>query len=92
MGTLCAAGATYSRLIPVVDANKCTQCYKCETECLTAIQIVDYVNNNKGLVTNSECILCGKCLDVCKFDAIKLKFIWDRGKYKDSLKSPVANM
>ena len=32
MGTLCAAGATYSRLIPVVDINKCTQCSKCEKE------------------------------------------------------------
>jgi ferredoxin-type protein NapH len=91
MGTLCAAGATYSRLMPVVDSNNCTQCYKCEKECLIGIQIVDYVNNNKGLVTNSECILCGKCIEVCRFDAIELKFIWNRRKYKDSIESPVAN-
>jgi ferredoxin-type protein NapH len=91
MGALCSAGATYSRLIPVVDTNKCTQCHKCEKECLTGIQIIDYVNNNQGLVTNSECILCGKCLEVCKFDAIKLRFIWDRKKYRNSIKSPVAN-
>jgi len=90
MGTLCSAGATYSRLIPVVDTDKCTQCYKCEKECLTGIPIVAYANNNKGLVTNSECIVCGKCAEVCKFDAVKLKFIWNRRKYKNSVKSPVA--
>ncbi|MFN8206025.1 MAG: 4Fe-4S binding protein [Bacteroidales bacterium] len=91
MGTLCAAGATYSRLIPVVDTNKCTQCHICEKECLTGIQIIEYVKFNKGLISNSECILCGKCVDVCKLDAIKLKFIWDRKNYKNSIKSAVTN-
>lgn len=85
MGGLCAAGATYSRLIPVVDKQKCTLCAKCEKECLVRIPIVDYIENNKGLVTNSECILCGKCIEVCKSDAIKLKFIWNRKKYKQTL-------
>lgn len=91
MGALCSAGATYSRFIPVVDTNKCTQCHKCEMECLTGIQIVNYADNNKGLVTNSECILCGKCVEVCKFDAIKLKFIWDRKKYNNLIENPVTD-
>ncbi len=91
MGTLCATGATYSRLIPVVESKECTQCHKCENECLVGIQIVDYVKNNNGLVTNSECILCGKCVEICRLDAIKLKFIWNRKKYIDSIASPVAN-
>ncbi|HNX85665.1 MAG TPA: 4Fe-4S binding protein [Bacteroidales bacterium] len=91
MGTLCAAGATYSRLIPVVDAGKCTRCGKCENECLVKIPIIDYVKQNKGLVTNSECILCGKCAEVCRFDAIKLKFIWSRDKYKNRIESLVTD-
>lgn len=91
MGTLCAAGAAYSRLIPVVDTGKCTRCGKCEHECLVKIPIVDYVKQNKGLVTNSECILCGKCAEVCRFDAIKLKFIWSRDKYKDRIETPVTD-
>ncbi len=91
MGTLCAVGANYSRLIPVVEPDKCTQCHKCENECLVRIPIVDYVKDNKGLVTNSECILCGKCVEVCRFDAVKLKFVWNRKKYKTRLESPVAN-
>ena len=85
MGTLCSAGASYSRLIPVVDISKCTLCGKCEKNCLVRIPITDYIKNNKGLVTNSECILCGKCIESCKFDAIKLKFVWNRKKYKQSI-------
>ena len=81
MGTLCAAGANYSRLIPVVDKNKCNLCGKCEKECLVRLPITDYIKNNHGLVTNSECILCGKCVEICKFDAIHLKFVWSRKKY-----------
>lgn len=86
MGTLCSAGAKYSRLIPVVDTKKCTECGKCEKECLVRIPIVDYIKNNSGLVTNSECILCGKCIEVCKFDAIKLSFVWNRQKYIQKVK------
>jgi polyferredoxin len=85
MGALCSAGANYSRLIPVVDTDKCTLCGKCEKNCLLRIPITDYVINNKGLVTNAECILCGKCIDDCKADAIQLKFIWNRKEYKKKL-------
>jgi polyferredoxin len=81
MGALCAVGATYSRLIPVVDKDKCTSCGKCEKECLVRLPIMDYIENKNGLITNSECILCGKCVEVCKSGAIKLKFVWNRKKY-----------
>jgi len=88
MGALCSAGATYSRLIPVVDMNKCTLCVKCEKNCLVRIPIIDYITNNQGLITNSECILCGKCIDDCKFDAIKFKFVWNRKNYKQRIEKP----
>lgn len=91
MGSLCAAGANYSRLIPVVYPDKCTQCRLCEKECLVGIPIIDYVKNNKGLVTNSECILCGKCVEVCRADAMHLKFIWNRESYKGTIENPVVN-
>jgi ferredoxin-type protein NapH len=91
MGAIYAAGANYSRLIPVVEPDRCTQCYKCENECIVGVPIVDYVKNNKGLVTNSECILCGKCVEICRLDALKLKFVWNRKKYKDTIESFVAN-
>ncbi len=87
MGALCAAGASYSRLVPVVDESKCTLCGKCEKDCLVRIPIIDYIKNGEGLITNSECILCGKCIDVCKLDAIKFKFVWNRRKYREKVKS-----
>jgi polyferredoxin len=81
MGALCATGASISRLIPVVDFEKCNLCGKCETDCLVRIPIRNYVTHNNGLVTNSECLICGKCIESCKPKALKLKFIWNRNKY-----------
>jgi polyferredoxin len=85
VGSLCAVGSTYSRLIPVVDTSKCTSCGLCEKVCLTRIPILDYIKNNNGLVTNSECLNCGKCADVCKPKAIIVKFVWNRNAYKEKL-------
>lgn len=82
MGALCAAGATYSRLIPVVDTANCNHCRKCEQVCLTAIPILEYVEKNNGLVTHSECILCGKCVDACSKNALQVKFVWNRNRFK----------
>lgn len=81
MGALCAPGASISRLLPVVDADNCNLCGKCETDCLVRIPIKEYVLNNHGLVTNAECVLCGKCSDSCSRNAIKFKFIWNRKEY-----------
>ena len=55
MGALCAAGASYSRLIPVIDTGKCN--------------------------------LCGKCIESCDRDAIKIRFIWNRQKYISNMAS-----
>jgi polyferredoxin len=85
MGALCAAGAHYSRLLPVIDADTCTRCAKCEKECLVGIPLLDYVKNNKGLIANSECLLCGKCVEVCKHNAVSIRFIWNRKRYKKRL-------
>ena len=81
MGALCASGASISRLIPVVDTQKCNLCGRCELDCLVRIPIKDYVISNSGLVTNSECLICGKCIESCKPKALKIKFIWNQKKY-----------
>jgi len=80
MGGMCAIGAKYSRLLTVVDTAKCNHCKKCENECLVGIPLTEYINDN-GLITNSECILCGRCAKVCKPQAIRIKFVWNRKKY-----------
>ncbi len=86
MGALCASGASFSRLIPVVDTQKCNLCGKCETDCLVRIPIMDYVTNNSGLVTSSECLICGKCVESCNVNALKIRFVWNRSKYINQTK------
>lgn len=82
MGSVCSAGATLSRLIPVVETDKCNYCGKCDRDCLVKIPITQYVAKNHGLVTNSECLICGRCIDSCYRKAISIKFVWNRKKYR----------
>ncbi len=86
MGSLSAIGSTYSRLLPVIDVNQCNLCLKCETVCLVNIPITEYVKSGNGLVTNSECLLCGKYVDACNKNALSIKFVWNRKKYCQNLK------
>jgi len=82
VGSVCAVGAKYSRLLPVVDTDKCTLCGHCETDCLVRVPMISEIKENKGLITNPECILCGKCVEVCEPDALSIKFVWSREKHK----------
>ncbi len=81
MGSLSSLGSTFARLLPVIDTNHCNRCNKCETVCLVNIPITDYLERKQGLVTHSECTICGRCVDACHRDAIKIRFVWNRDKY-----------
>ena len=81
MGSFAAIGSTWSRLIPVIDTDACNNCGRCETVCLVNIPITNYLDQRKGLVINSECILCGKCVDSCRKKALRIRFVWNRKKY-----------
>jgi Na+-translocating ferredoxin:NAD+ oxidoreductase RNF subunit RnfB len=75
-------------LLPVVDENKCTSCNACVKSCPRSILelrkrgpknrriYVNCVNKDEGEVIreacSTACIGCGKCADVCAFDAITL--------------------
>jgi len=91
MGAMCAAGANFSRLIPVVDTGKCNYCGKCDRDCLVKIPITQYVRRNNGLVTNSECLVCGKCVDSCHRKAVSMKFVWNRKRYRRSVPAVPAD-
>ncbi|WP_321518634.1 4Fe-4S binding protein [uncultured Bacteroides sp.] len=73
--------AKYSRLVPIVDTEKCVNCGLCETDCRTGVHLLQYVKDNKGLVADSECVMCGSCSVVCKKDAIRYQFVWNRKKF-----------
>jgi ferredoxin-type protein NapH len=81
MGSLCAAGAARSRLLPVVDNRKCTRCGACERDCPANIPILEEAKVHHGLVTDSECLICGKCLSSCKVGAVTYRFVFSRSKF-----------
>lgn len=81
LGSLSSLLARYSRLVPVVDTQKCVSCGRCEQDCLTGVHLLQYIKENKGLVTDTECVMCGSCSNACQPDAIKYQFVWNRKKY-----------
>jgi len=64
----------HSSLQPHVKENLCQLCGKCMEWCPQGA-IVE--RNGKAFILAEQCIGCGECLTVCKFDAIP--FNWDVG-------------
>ena len=62
--------------IPVLhikaDNTKCSGCKKCSEKCPMSLDVKSMVETEK--MTNSECILCGECVDICHKKAIKYSF------------------
>ncbi len=54
------------------DLTKCVQCGLCSKNCPMGLEVSKMVQN--GRLNHSECILCGKCADLCNKRAIKLTF------------------
>jgi polyferredoxin len=56
--------------------DNCTHCKKCSKNCPMGLQVESMVIGDK--MENSECILCGTCVDGCEFDAIRYTFSINR--------------
>ena len=54
------------------DKAKCISCKKCSEKCPMSLDVANMVENEK--IANSECILCGECVDICHKKAIKYSF------------------
>jgi ferredoxin-type protein NapH len=54
------------------DKTKCVNCKNCSKGCSMSLDINSMVQNQS--IENSECILCGKCVDNCPKGAIKFAF------------------
>lgn len=52
--------------------NSCKQCHTCTQECPMSLPVEEMVRKNH--MEDSECILCGTCVDGCKHSAIG--FTW----------------
>jgi ferredoxin-type protein NapH len=56
----------------VADKNKCINCHACTRNCSMSLNVNAMVQ--KQSMENSECILCGRCVDGCPKGAIKYVF------------------
>ena len=54
------------------DSSKCINCKACSRNCSMSLDVNAMVQNQT--IENSECILCGRCVDVCPNGAIKYGF------------------
>ena len=54
------------------DAEKCQHCHMCTQNCPMSLPVEKMVNKNE--LENTECILCGTCIDGCEFKAIEYAF------------------
>jgi ferredoxin-type protein NapH len=52
--------------------ERCTQCHNCTTKCPMSLPVEEMVKTKK--MENSECVLCGTCVDGCKSSAINFSF------------------
>ncbi|MDD2836234.1 MAG: 4Fe-4S dicluster domain-containing protein, partial [Methanothrix sp.] len=51
------------------DAVRCMDCDKCSKSCPMGLDVNNMVR--QGRMENTECILCGGCVDVCPQQAIQ---------------------
>ena len=56
-----------------LDSEKCTDCLRCLDACPMGLDKLSDVGSS------SDCILCGKCVEACKTDALKMNVRkWDK--------------
>jgi len=46
-----------------IDKGKCIHCEACSKHCPMSLDVHQMVQ--KGIIENTECILCGTCIDIC---------------------------
>ena len=54
------------------DSTKCNSCNVCTIKCPMNLNVMD--NVKKGLMNDTECIMCGNCIDHCTQHVIKYSF------------------
>ena len=62
----------WSSLQLSADKDKCIDCKVCNQKCPMSLAVNSMVQNSS--MENSECILCGSCVDSCPKQAIKYHF------------------
>ncbi len=55
-----------------VEPEKCNECRRCNRTCPMSLDVMSMALS--GDMSNSECILCGNCVDICKQGAVEFRF------------------
>ncbi len=84
VGTMLSFLSRFSLLRVKMDKDKCRNCSLCERNCKTAA--IDF---RAGTVDASRCVVCGDCVDKCKFDALHYKSVVGRKSKVESQESKV---
>lgn len=69
VGTFLGILSRHSRLKMVINAEACKNCRKCERNCKSAC--IDLKNHT---IDYSRCVVCGDCLEECKFGALSFGY------------------
>lgn len=72
VGTKIKNVAGYPSLHLTADSSRCVQCKQCGNHCPMSLDVAGMVK--KQDMTNTECILCGSCVDACPKKAVKFAF------------------
>jgi Pyruvate/2-oxoacid:ferredoxin oxidoreductase delta subunit len=54
------------------EPDRCIKCEVCSNNCLMSLDVMEMVLVNQ--MENSECVLCGICVDQCPKDVIRYSF------------------
>ena len=68
VGTVLGLVSRFSLFRPVIDADKCKKCRKCETNCKASCIDID---NHR--IDYSRCVACMDCVDECKCGALEYR-------------------
>jgi formate hydrogenlyase subunit 6/NADH:ubiquinone oxidoreductase subunit I len=72
IGTKIKNAAGWPSLHLTADKTSCMQCKQCSRICPMSLDVNAIVQNES--MANTECILCGSCVDTCPKNAIKYSF------------------
>ena len=59
-----------------VDSEKCIECHLCEKSCPMSLKVTKMVQ--KDSMNNTECILCGNCVQTCQQGTITIAWKWKK--------------
>ncbi|MGA2683000.1 MAG: 4Fe-4S binding protein [Candidatus Bathyarchaeia archaeon] len=82
-GTKIKNGIGYPSLHLEADKSLCVECKQCSNHCPMSLNVNEMVQNKS--MANTECILCGSCVDTCPKKAIKFSFSGLRERLKVNL-------